>query len=97
MRAEGLRGIARSKNLRTTIPAAETSSPADLVNRGFTASPPDYDEPSRQWISRAEVAEIEFTAFGSPLAPERTLGRLVVRRIPDLREHTDGQGTSFDT
>jgi hypothetical protein len=56
-----------------------------------------YDEPSGRWISRAEVAEIEFTAFGSRLAPERTPGRLVVRRIPDLREHTDGQGTLFET
>ena len=50
----------------------------------------------RRWISRAEVAEIEFTAF-TRLASERTPGRLVVRRIPDLREHTDGQGALFDT
>ncbi|MFV9426914.1 IS3 family transposase [Rhodococcus aetherivorans] len=41
MRAEGLRGIARSKNPRTTIAAADTDRPADLVNRGFTASAPD--------------------------------------------------------
>ena len=54
-----------------------------------------YDEPSGRWISRAEVAEIDFTAF-TRLASERTPGRLVVRRIPDLREHTDGQGTLFD-
>ncbi len=41
MRAEGLRGISRSKNPRTTIAAAGTDRPADLVNRGFTASAPD--------------------------------------------------------
>jgi hypothetical protein len=54
-----------------------------------------YDEQAGRWISRAEVAEIDFTAF-TRLASERTPGRLVVRRIPDLREHTDGQGTLFD-
>ena len=55
-----------------------------------------YDEQTGRWISRAEVAEIDFTAF-TRLASERTPGRLVVRRIPDLREHTDGQGALFDT
>ena len=56
-----------------------------------------YDEPSGRWISRAEVAEIDFTAF-TRLASERTSGRLVVRRIPDLNPRAgDGQGTLFDT
>ncbi|GAF47519.1 putative transposase [Rhodococcus wratislaviensis NBRC 100605] len=55
-----------------------------------------YDEPCGRWLSRAEVAEVDFTAF-TRLASERTPGRLVVRRIPDLREHTDGQGSLFDT
>lgn len=56
-----------------------------------------YDEPSGRWVSRAEVAEIDFTAF-TRLASERTSGRLVVRRIPDLNPHAgDGQGTLFDT
>ncbi|GAA4491435.1 hypothetical protein GCM10023094_55810 [Rhodococcus olei] len=41
MRTAGLRGIARSKNPRTTIAAVSTDRPADLVNRGFTASAPD--------------------------------------------------------
>ncbi|AHK36046.1 transposase [Rhodococcus opacus PD630] len=44
----------------------------------------------------AEVAEIDFIAF-TCLASERTPGWLVVRRIPDLRKHTDGQGALFDT
>ena len=56
-----------------------------------------YDEQTDRWISRAEVAEIDFTAF-TRLASERTPGRLVVRRIPDLNPRsTDGQGTLFDT
>ncbi len=41
MRTAGLRGIARTKNPRTTIATADTDRPADLVKRGFTASAPD--------------------------------------------------------
>lgn len=41
MRIAGLRGIARSKNPRTTIAAVDTGRPSDLVNRGFVASAPD--------------------------------------------------------
>ncbi|WP_420899055.1 IS3 family transposase [Brevibacterium luteolum] len=37
MRKAGLRGVSRAKGPRTTKPAPETSRPADLVNRGFTA------------------------------------------------------------
>src|SRR3954463_13294542 len=43
-----------------------------------------YDEQARRWISRAEVAEVPFTAFASRRRAEQVAGRLVVRRIPDL-------------
>jgi hypothetical protein len=57
-----------------------------------------YDEPTSTWISRAEVAEIEFTAFTSKKKDEQVHGRLVVRRIPDLNPACkDGQETLFDT
>jgi len=57
-----------------------------------------YDETTRQWISRAEVAEIEFTAFTSKTKAEQVPGRLVVRRIPDLNPRAKhGQQTLFDT
>ncbi len=57
-----------------------------------------YDETTQQWISRAEVAEIGFTAFSSRKAAEQVPGRLVVRRIPDLHQSIDtGQATLFDT
>ena len=57
-----------------------------------------YDETTRQWISRAEVAEIAFTAFSSRKAAEQVPGRLVVRRIPDLNHRSGhGQATLFDT
>jgi hypothetical protein len=58
-----------------------------------------YDEQSRRWISRAEVAEIPFTAFASGKKSERVPGRLVVRRIPDFnadKKRAAGQGTLFE-
>jgi hypothetical protein len=56
-----------------------------------------YDEDTKQWISTAEVAEIPFTAFASQKKAHRIPGRLVVRRIPDLRPKKDpGQGELFD-
>lgn len=57
-----------------------------------------YDEQSGRWVSRAEVAEIPFTAFTSKKKAEQVTGRLVVRRIPDLNPRKkDGQETLFDT
>jgi hypothetical protein len=57
-----------------------------------------FDEQTKTWVSRAEVAEITFTAFTSRKAAEQVAGRLVVRRIPDLNPgNEDGQDTLFDT
>jgi hypothetical protein len=57
-----------------------------------------YDEDTDRWISRAEVAEIPFTAFTSKKKSDQVTGRLVVRRIPDLNPRKDhGQDTLFDT
>ena len=56
------------------------------------------DEVTGRWISKAEVAEVPFTAFTSRKKAERIPGRLVVRRIPELNpKHGDGQPTLFDT
>ena len=57
-----------------------------------------FDEPTGQWISRAEVAEIPFTAFCSAKKSDQVPGRLIVRRIPDLNPKAgQGQDTIFDT
>ncbi len=59
-----------------------------------------FDEASGTWVSRAEVAEVPFTAFTSKKLTEQVAGRLVVRRIPDLNAEKNkaaGQGTLFDT
>jgi hypothetical protein len=56
------------------------------------------DETTGRWISRAEVAEIPFTAFSGQKKTDQMPGRLVVRRIPDLNPKArDGQGTLFQT
>ena len=55
------------------------------------------DEATGQLISRAEVAEVPFTAFRSRKKAERVEGRLVVRRIPDLNPKQVEQPTLFDT
>ncbi len=58
-----------------------------------------FDEATGTWISRAEVAEIPYTAFASKKKAERVPGRLVVRRIPDVhaeKKKAAGQGTLFD-
>jgi hypothetical protein len=57
-----------------------------------------FDEATGRWISRAEVAEVPFTAFAGQNKTDRVPGRLVVRRIPDLNlRSSDGQETLFDT
>ncbi|MGA9870612.1 MAG: IS1380 family transposase [Rhodococcus sp. (in: high G+C Gram-positive bacteria)] len=56
-----------------------------------------FDDDTQQWVSVAEVAETPFTAFTSQKKAHRVPGRLVVRRIPDLRPKKDqGQGELFD-
>jgi hypothetical protein len=57
-----------------------------------------FDETTGRWISRAEVAEIDFTAFSAQKKADQVPGRLVVRRIPDLNPKANhGQETLFDT
>lgn len=56
-----------------------------------------YDEDTGQWISDADVAEVPFTAFTSKKKDQHVAGRLVVRRIPELRPKDLDQPTLFDT
>ena len=56
-----------------------------------------FDEDTGTWISKAEVAEVPFTAFTSRKKTERVPGRLVVRRIPELNPQDTDQPTLFDT
>ncbi|MDN5727654.1 MAG: IS1380 family transposase [Propionibacteriales bacterium] len=59
-----------------------------------------FDEASGVWISRAEVAEVDFTAFAAQKKADHVPGRLVVRRIPDFNAQARkaaGQDSLFDT
>jgi hypothetical protein len=57
-----------------------------------------YDQTTGSWISKAQVAEVPFTAFVSKRKADQIPGRLIVRRIPELNPKTsDGQETLFDT
>jgi len=59
-----------------------------------------FDEATGRWISRAEVAEVAFTAFAAQKKVDQVPGRLVVRRIPDFNAEKNkaaGQDTLFDT
>ena len=53
------------------------------------------DEQTGELISRAEVAEVGFTAFASGKKPDRVPGRLVVRRIPDFNAPADPNQASL--
>ena len=85
--------VRQTKHIKTVI----STIPDDAWT---TIKYPDavFDEPSGRWISRAEVAEIPFTAFKSRKKSEQVPGRLVVRRIPDLNpKAVAGQAALFDT
>ena len=57
-----------------------------------------YDETTSTWISKAQIAEIPFTAFISKTKTDQVPGRLIVRRIPELNPtQSTGQETLFDT
>ena len=57
-----------------------------------------FDEATGTWISKAQLAEVPFTAFTSKKKAQQVPGRLVVRRIPDLAPKAGhGQGTLFQT
>lgn len=55
-----------------------------------------WDDETGRRVSRAEVAEIDFTAFAAQRKSHHVPGRLVVRRIPDVnadKKKIAGQGT----
>jgi hypothetical protein len=43
-----------------------------------------YDADQQRWISDAEVAEVDYTAFRSLATTKQVTARLIVRRVPDL-------------
>ncbi len=57
-----------------------------------------FDDQLQQWVSDAEVAEIEFTAFASRGKARQVPARLIVRRVRDANPehvHVNAQGELF--
>ena len=52
-----------------------------------------FDEDSQQWISDAEVAEIDYTAFTSRPKAKHVRAKLIVRRVKDM--NPDNQSELF--
>jgi hypothetical protein len=50
-----------------------------------------YDEQSQSWVSDAEVAEIDYTAFATRAKAQRVTARLIVRRVPDLNPNNQSE------
>src|SRR3954462_653498 len=88
-------------SITVRMDAAVKRAIAGLAEDGWTTIKyPDaiYDETTGSWISRAQVAEVPFTAFVSHKKADRIPGRLIVRRIPELNpKKSDGQETLFDS
>ena len=88
--------VSVTTGLNTVIRAAISAIPGDAWTP-IEYTNAIYDEESQRWISTAEVAEISFTAFASQKKSHHVPGRLIVRRIPDLRPKKDqGQRHLFD-
>lgn len=57
-----------------------------------------WDDAAQEWISDAEVAEIDYTAFTSRRQAEHISARLIVRRVRRLNDHPNAdQGELFRT
>jgi hypothetical protein len=74
-----------------TIKAAITQIPEDAWTP-IEYTDAIYDDQTQRWVSRAEVAEIPFTAFAAQKKANHIPGRLVVRRIPDLNPNNHASG-----
>ena len=94
--------------LRAGADVSITARQDPAVKRAISTIPDDawtpieytdaiFDEGIRTWISRAEVAEVPFTAFTSRPKKDHVTGRLVVRRIPELNKKDVQHPTLFDT
>ena len=86
----GIRGVSRSRRVRTTIPAERAERPADLVERDFTA-----DRPNRLWVldltfvsTWAGTAYVSFIldAFSRRIVGWRVAGHMRTEMVLDSLE-----------
>jgi putative transposase len=90
MRLLGLKGVTRSKRVRTTIPAADGTRAGDLLNRDFSAQ-----APNRKWIT-----DFTYVRTWSPswVYVHRGLLLPAHRRVarPDQHAHRSGDDPAED-
>jgi hypothetical protein len=78
------------------------------MSRSPRPSPPSQTEPGRRsatraiwdnqlgcWVSDAQVAEADYTAFTSAKKGQAITARLIVRRVRDLNKQAAGQDELF--
>ncbi|MFD4247839.1 IS1380 family transposase [Streptomyces sp. NPDC058525] len=91
-RAAGARfslAVAVKKSIRAAIETIDQDAWTPIK---YTAAVWDADE--ERWISDAEIAEIDFTAFTSKRKAFHTTARLIVRRVKRLNPKTVPEGQS---
>lgn len=92
-------GACRAASVRFSVTARMNSS----VKAAVTRIPEEswqaieypqalWDEESQEWISDAEIAEIEYTAFTSKAKRYHVTARLIVRRVKRLNPESQAQG-----
>ena len=54
-----------------------------------------WDDQLRCWVSDAQVAEVQYTAFTSAKKGQQITARLIVRRVRDQNKQAAGQGELF--
>ena len=80
----------RRRSPRPSPPSARTPGPAIRYPRAI------WDDQLRCWVSDAQVAEVEYTAFTSAKKGQQITARLIVRRVRDLnRRAPAGQDELF--
>jgi hypothetical protein len=50
-----------------------------------------YDQTAQRWVSTAEVAEVDYTAFATRAKAQRVTARLIVRRVADLNPNNQSE------
>jgi hypothetical protein len=84
--------VANTKTIRAAIERIPESAWRTIKYRDAV-----WDQDEQRWISEAQIAEIDHTAFTSKRKDLHTTGRLIVRRVKRLNPKTvpEGQGELF--
>lgn len=84
--------VGNTKRIRATISQIPEEAWRPIKYRDAV-----WDEDEHRWVSEAEIAEIQYTAFASKAKDLQVTARLIVRRVKRLNPKTvpEGQGELF--